>query len=59
MAWAGGSNFEEELETMYRAERAQEVAVLCEPLVREALAATDIELCSFRGITEFGKVVIR
>jgi predicted glycoside hydrolase/deacetylase ChbG (UPF0249 family) len=51
--------FDEDLETMYRAERAQEVAVLCDPRVREALAAAGIELCSFRGITAFANVVIR
>jgi predicted glycoside hydrolase/deacetylase ChbG (UPF0249 family) len=46
----------EGLETMYRDERAQEVAVLCDLQVREALGAAGIELCSFRGIAGFGTV---
>jgi predicted glycoside hydrolase/deacetylase ChbG (UPF0249 family) len=50
--------FGEDLETMYREERAQELAVLCDPRVREALAVAGIELCSFRGITALGEVVI-
>jgi chitin disaccharide deacetylase len=36
-----------ELDTMYREERAAEVAVLCDPRVREAISAAGIELKSF------------
>jgi predicted glycoside hydrolase/deacetylase ChbG (UPF0249 family) len=39
--------FAEDLDTMYREERALEVRVLCDPLIRTALARTDIRLCSF------------
>jgi predicted glycoside hydrolase/deacetylase ChbG (UPF0249 family) len=38
----------EDLESMYRDERAAEVRALCDPRVRAALAAGGIELCSFR-----------
>ena len=37
----------DDLETMYRAERAQEVKVLCNPRVRTAITTMGIELCSF------------
>jgi chitin disaccharide deacetylase len=37
----------DDLETMYRVERAEEVKVLCLPQVRAAIVAMDIELCSF------------
>jgi predicted glycoside hydrolase/deacetylase ChbG (UPF0249 family) len=37
----------EDLNTMYRRERAEEVNVLCDQRVREALATLDIELRSF------------
>jgi predicted glycoside hydrolase/deacetylase ChbG (UPF0249 family) len=37
----------DDLETMYRRERAEEVKTLCDPRVRAALAAEGIELCSF------------
>jgi predicted glycoside hydrolase/deacetylase ChbG (UPF0249 family) len=50
--------FGEDLQTMYRKERAQELAVLCDPRAREALAAAAIELCSFRGIGALGKEVV-
>ena len=36
-----------DLDTMYREERAAEVAVLCDPRVREALDAARVELVSF------------
>jgi predicted glycoside hydrolase/deacetylase ChbG (UPF0249 family) len=42
--YAGG------LDTMYRDERAAEVAVLCDPRVRRALDAEGIELRSFAGV---------
>ncbi len=35
------------LNTMYKAEREQEVKVLCDPRVRNAIVAMGIELCSF------------
>jgi predicted glycoside hydrolase/deacetylase ChbG (UPF0249 family) len=38
------------LQTMYAGERAMEVAALCDPRVRAALAALDIELCSFHSL---------
>ena len=38
------------LDTMYREERAQEVAALCDPQVRAAVAHLGIGLRSFRGI---------
>ena len=41
---------ENDLDTMYRTERAQEVNVLCDPCIRSALAAMGIELCSFNNI---------
>ena len=37
-------------ETMYSAERVQEVRVLCDPRVRAAIEAEEIELHSFRSI---------
>ncbi len=40
----------EDLQTMYRMERAQEVAVLCDPRIRTALVAESIELRSFADI---------
>ena len=36
-----------DLDTMYRTEREEEVKVLCDPRVRQAAMALDIELCSF------------
>jgi predicted glycoside hydrolase/deacetylase ChbG (UPF0249 family) len=39
--------FVEELDTMYRSERRRELQTLCDPRVREALAACEVELCSF------------
>jgi chitin disaccharide deacetylase len=39
-----------DLDTMYSAERAREVAVLCDPRVRTALARLGIELTSFAGL---------
>lgn len=38
---------QEELNTMYRDERAMEVAVLCDPIIRAALSDFGIRLCSF------------
>jgi len=36
-----------DLRTMYRDERARETRVLCDPRVREALEALDVDLVSF------------
>ena len=43
-----------DLQTMYGAERAREVEVLCDPRVRTALPAMGIELCSFHDTALFG-----
>jgi predicted glycoside hydrolase/deacetylase ChbG (UPF0249 family) len=40
----------EDLDTMYRRERTREVATLCDPRVREALARLQINLVSFKDI---------
>lgn len=37
-----------DIDTMYRYERAEEVKVLCDPQVRASLTAMGIELCSYR-----------
>jgi predicted glycoside hydrolase/deacetylase ChbG (UPF0249 family) len=37
----------EDLDTMYAHERRQEIATLCDPRIRAALAAEGIQLCSF------------
>ena len=37
----------DDLDTMYRTERGEEVKVLCDPRVRQAVIALGIELCSF------------
>jgi predicted glycoside hydrolase/deacetylase ChbG (UPF0249 family) len=42
--------YADDLDTMYRAERAREVAALCDPRVREALARLQIRLSSFAGL---------
>lgn len=42
----------DDLDTMYRDERGREVAVLCDPRVRSALAGMDIELRSFADFEE-------
>ena len=39
-----------DLDSMYLAERAQEVRALCDPRVRAALADMDIQLCSFHDV---------
>jgi predicted glycoside hydrolase/deacetylase ChbG (UPF0249 family) len=36
-----------DVDSMYRAERAEEVQALCDPRIREVVAAEGIELCSF------------
>lgn len=40
-----------ELDTMYRTEREQEVKVLCDPAVREAIGNLGVELISFAELT--------
>ena len=44
--------FASDLDTMYREERALEVAVLCDPRVRAGVAARGVELCSFHAVAE-------
>jgi predicted glycoside hydrolase/deacetylase ChbG (UPF0249 family) len=46
----GPENDLDGLETMYRMERGLEVKVLCDPRVRMALDANEIQLCSFHTI---------
>ena len=38
---------DDELQSPYRSERAQELRALCDPRVRATLATEEIELCSF------------
>lgn len=40
------------LDTMYRAERAEEVKTLCDPRIRAAIEHEGIELCSFGEISD-------
>ena len=40
----------DELDTMYRAERRDELATLCDPRVQTAFLALNIQLCSFRDL---------
>jgi chitin disaccharide deacetylase len=42
--------YADDLHTMYRAERTRELAALCDPSVRPALARLGIELTSFAGL---------
>jgi predicted glycoside hydrolase/deacetylase ChbG (UPF0249 family) len=44
-----------DLETMYRDERAQEVAVLCNSRIRAMISEMKIELCSFAGLPGFAR----
>src|SRR5262249_42472856 len=39
-----------DVDSMYCWERAEEVKVLCDPRLREVLAAEEIELCSFAAV---------
>jgi predicted glycoside hydrolase/deacetylase ChbG (UPF0249 family) len=41
---------DEDMDSMYRWERAEEVKVLCDPRVREVVAEENIELCSFAAL---------
>jgi predicted glycoside hydrolase/deacetylase ChbG (UPF0249 family) len=40
-----------DLETMYREERQRELAVLCDPRIRMAMAKLGIQLCSFQQVS--------
>jgi predicted glycoside hydrolase/deacetylase ChbG (UPF0249 family) len=42
----------DDLDTMYRSERTEEVSVLCDGRVRTAIASLGIELCSFSTIAD-------
>jgi predicted glycoside hydrolase/deacetylase ChbG (UPF0249 family) len=44
-----------DLDTMYRDERLEELRVLCDPQVREALRSLGIELCSFHDVQRSGR----
>jgi predicted glycoside hydrolase/deacetylase ChbG (UPF0249 family) len=44
--------YAEDLETMYRHERAREVAVLCDPRVRQTIERLQIQLASFACLVE-------
>jgi predicted glycoside hydrolase/deacetylase ChbG (UPF0249 family) len=46
------AGYGEGLATVYRAERAQETKVLCDPEVRAALRTLEIQLRSFEGIAD-------
>jgi chitin disaccharide deacetylase len=46
--------YAEDLETMYRLERAREVAVLCDPRVREAIERLQVQLASFISLARDG-----
>lgn len=41
---------DDDVDTMYRRERCREVATLCDPRVRAAIAARQIELCTFQDV---------
>ncbi len=41
---------DEVLDTMYRAERAEELRALCDPRVRAAISSSGVQLCSFREL---------
>jgi len=43
--------FPDDLISMYKAERAREVEVLCDPQIRAAISGEGIELCSFRDVS--------
>jgi chitin disaccharide deacetylase len=43
--------FADDLDSVYREERAKEVAALCDPRVRSAIEAEKIALASFRAVT--------
>jgi predicted glycoside hydrolase/deacetylase ChbG (UPF0249 family) len=45
----------DDLDTMYRSERLEEVKALCDPRVRAAISTLDIELCSFSSVVSLSK----
>ncbi len=47
---------QDDLDTMYRHERARELAVLCDPRARVSIAAAGMELCSFHS--EFARMTV-
>lgn len=49
---------DDDLDTMYRAERRQEVEVLCHPQVRAALGVHGIQLCSFAAVPRESRELI-
>ncbi len=42
-----------DVDTMYNVERMRELRTLCDPRVRDAITALDIELCSFKKIPQY------
>jgi predicted glycoside hydrolase/deacetylase ChbG (UPF0249 family) len=44
----------DDMDSMYRAERMQELKTLCDPRIRECLAASGVELCSFHEFAASG-----
>jgi predicted glycoside hydrolase/deacetylase ChbG (UPF0249 family) len=48
-----------DLNTMYRNERLEEVKALCDPRIRAAISALEIELCSFSNIVAARSVEVR
>jgi len=44
--------YDDDLDTMYRSERHQEVEVLCHPQVRAALGVHGVQLCSFAAVRQ-------
>lgn len=53
------AGYDSDLDTTYRAERATEVATLCDPRVRAALTEEGIELCSFSDLRLSGAIEAR
>jgi predicted glycoside hydrolase/deacetylase ChbG (UPF0249 family) len=48
-----------DLDTMYRSERLEEVKALCDPRIRAAISTLEIELCSFTNIGAARSVEVR
>ena len=42
----------DDLDTMYRTERTEEVSVLCDARVRRAIASLSVQLCSFSAVAD-------
>lgn len=45
----------DDLDSVYRAERAEEVRVLCDPRIADAIRRAGIELCSFHDVGQDGE----